>query len=145
MFSQLSVKVTSKLSPFGTAALASLANPISGINNGVGSSVVPPSPGAPGLSSDGSAPLSESSIAVTPGIGSPFSSRALPATVTVFSRTPVAAAASISTLNSKIKDSPTGNSEGTAVLTISVAEPPLKLAESSVTEPVAGGVVSVRP
>ena len=120
-----------------------------GIYSGVGSSVVPLSPGAPALLVDGSEPLSELSVAVIGApvesmSGLPFASTASPPTVTWLSRTPVAATASISTTNSKTNESPNANSDGAVVSTISVALPPFQLAESSVTLLVgsAGGAVS---
>ena len=96
------------------------------------------SPGAPAFASDGSVPLSLSSVAVIGApvestSGLPLASTASPPTVTWLSRTPVAATASISTTNSKTNESPTANSDGAVVSTISVALPPFQLAESSVT------------
>ena len=108
------------------------------MNSGVGSSVVPLSPGAPTFASDGSVPLSLSSVAVIGApvesvSGLPLASTASPPTVTWLSRTPVAATASTSTLNSKTNESPIANSDGVVVSTISVALPPFQLAASKVT------------
>ena len=152
VFSHTRLNDTSKLSPLGTASPACLAKPMFGIYNGVGSSVVPLSPGAPALGPEGSEPLSESSVAVIglpvlSVIGLPLTSTAAPLAVTVFSNTPVACAASISTLNWKTNESPTTSNDGIAVSTISVALLPFQTAVSSVTvlDGSAGGVTMVKP
>ena len=74
VFSTTNVKVTSKLSPLGTAAPATLASPTSGINSGVGSSDVPLSPWSFGLLPFGSLPLSLLSVAgmMFPSGSTPF-------------------------------------------------------------------------
>ena len=152
VFSHTSVNVTSKLSPLGTASPASFAKPMLAINSGVGSSEVPLSPGAPELVSDGSDPLSLSSVAVI-GMpvesvsGLPSASTAAPPAVTVFSRTPVAAAASTSTVNSKMNESPTANKLGNAVLTSSVEVLPSKFTVSNaiVLPGFDGAVTNERP
>ena len=72
VFSQLSVNVTSKLSPLATASPAVLARPIAGRYSGVASSLPPVSPSAPAFGSSGSVPLSERSMTIT---GMPAPSR----------------------------------------------------------------------
>ena len=138
------------LSPLNRA-LTVTRSATSGSTSGVGSSEVPISPGAPLLVSDGSDPLSESSVAVIGAPvesvnGLPFSSTASPPTVTVFSIPPIACEPSTSTVNSKVNESPTVRSEAAAVSTISVLLPPFQFPVSRLTELAesAGGTVKAR-